>query len=183
MKDYLKLAIVALLISAPSVLTAQTVFTKENLPDSVVILHLKDEMTGKTSYFPSKKVVCLNEDKSKGFALSAFIEQDLTISDLKIKMFNIGSCVEKNEMIVLFEDDSKMKLLSWNDFNCKGDAWFRITKSNIEELSTKKIKKIRITEGRSYESYTGELKETDKDYFVRLFSILKDKKTFEYKGE
>ncbi len=175
--------IIAILICGSAISQAQTVFTDETLPDTLVVLSSKDDMTDKISYFPSSKIVCANEDKSKGFSLSAFIESNLTIKDLKVKMVNIGSCVEKNEMIILFDDDTKLTLTSWNDFNCKGDAWFTISKKDVEQLSSKKIKKVRLTNGRSYESYTGELKSEDQDYFIKLFGMLNAKQTFGYKGK
>lgn len=160
---------------------AQTSFTKSTIPDTLVVLSSKDEMTDKTSYFPSQKIICAKTDKSVGFSLSVFIDDDLTIKDLKVVMIGLGGCVEDNEIIILFDDDTKLNLKSWNKFNCDGDAWFTISKKDIELLSTKKIKKIRVTNGRTFENYTGEVKEERKDYFVRLFKALNNKQTFEFK--
>lgn len=179
----MKKIFIAILICSSTITQAQKIFTNETLPDTLIVISSKDEMTDKISYFPSSKIVCANEDKSIGFSLSAIIESNLSINDLKVKMVNIGSCVEKNEMIILFADDTKLTLKSWNDFNCKGDAWFTISKKDVEQLSTKKIKKIRLTNGSSYESYTGELKSEDEEYFIKLFRMLNSKQTFEYKDK
>lgn len=161
----------------------QISFTEKTLPDTLVVLSIKDDMTEKTTYIPSSKIICSNEDKSIGFTLSAFIEQNLKVADLKVVMVKIGSCVEKNEMIILFDDDTKLTLKSWNDFNCSGDAWFKVSKKDIEQLSTKKIKKVRLMNGRSFESYTGELDTDEQDFFIRLFRMLNAGQTFEYKGK
>jgi hypothetical protein len=173
-----KFLIIAFLITISAY--AQT-YTEKNLPDSLIILAQKDEMSDKTYLLTSRKVVCSNQEKTKAFTLSAFIENGYTVKDLKVDMIGIGSCVEKNEMIILFDDDSKLTLKSWNGFNCKGNAWFTITKKEIDLLSTKKLKKVRLTNGRSYESYTGDIEEKDQDYYIRLFSMLQAKQSFTLK--
>lgn len=159
---------------------AHAQMTEATLPDTLIVLSQKDEMSDKTYYLLSKKIICFNQEATKGFSLSAFIEPDLTVRDIKTVMVGIGSCVEKNEMIIMFEDDSKLTFKSWNGFNCKGDAWFTITKKDVDILSTKKIKKVRLTNGRTYESYTADLEEKYSDYYIRLFRMLKNKQVFQF---
>jgi hypothetical protein len=145
--------------------------------DSVYIAKITDDMEDKTYYFPSRKMICASDDKKTGFTLSAFLNykgDEINITELKVKSVNIGSCNEKDELIILFEDDTKIKVVSWNDFNCKGDAWFILSKSDKEKLSTVKIKKIKLQNGRTFESFTKELTENN-DYFVQLFYAAKNK--------
>ncbi len=128
--------------------------------DSVYVAKLVDDMEDKEYYFPSRKIICASPDKKTGFALSAFLSykgDEINVTELKIKAVNIGSCNEKDELIILFEDDTKMKLISFSEFNCKGDDWFILSKSDKEKLSTTKIKKIKVQNGRTFESYTHEL--------------------------
>ena len=139
--------------------------------DSVYVQKMVDDMSEKVYYFPSRKMVCATQDKKTGFTVSVFIDKKgdgVVVSDLNVKMVNIGSCVENNEMIIMFEDETKISLKSWNEFNCKGDAWFKTSKSDREKLATLRIKKIKVQNGRTYESYTYELTD-DEDYFIQLF--------------
>lgn len=174
--------LLAIFIFLCQTLQAQT-YTEATLPDTMIVVSIKDEMTDKISYSASKNIICTEDDGKKGFSLSAFIEQDLSINDLKVKMVGIGSCVEKNTIIILFEDDSKLNLTCWNEFNCKGNAWFKIKKADIDLLSSKKIKKVRVQNGRSFESFTSEIEPKDQDFFIHLFRMLNHKQVFEYKSK
>ena len=130
-------------------------------------------MTDKEYYFPQRKLICANTEKTKGFTISPnFKSADGKIvnNGFMCKNVNIGSCDEKDNLIILFEDDTKITLTSWNKFNCDGNAYFNFTDSELSELSTKKVTTIRFSNGRSYESLTVPLKEDQKDYFVRAYT-------------
>ena len=50
------------------------------------------------------------------------------------------SCIDKGaKLYITFEDKSQVSLANWNDFNCKGTAYFSLTSEIIEQLRTKKI--------------------------------------------
>lgn len=138
-----------------------------------VIEHCKDKMTDKEYYFAQKKLVCANLEKTKGFTLIPnFKAQDYGIKNNGIicENVNIGSCDENDSLIILFEDDTKITLKSWNKFNCKGNAYFDFSESDLNQLSTKKINTIRFANGYTYDSLTITLKNEQKDYFVRAYS-------------
>lgn len=165
------------IISGAMLFTTSIIFAEA---DSVFIKKIADDMSDKVYFFPSRQIVCLSEDKKTEFRVSIFLNKDdnsggCSAADLKVKMVNLGSCVEKNGIVFLFEDDTKISFISWNEFNCKGDAWFALSKSEMELLATKKIKKIKVQNGRSYESYTHEIKE-DNDYFIQLFYAINNNK-------
>lgn len=149
--------------------------------DSVYIAEEKDDMTDKVYYYPSRQILCVNpEDKKQGFAVSFFLEkkgQDIKPSELKVKVVGVGSCHEKDEVIFLLDGDVKIKGTMWNEFNCEGKAWFKISESDKELLATKKVIKIRIQNGRSYESYTHTVEPDNQDYFIQLFYAAKNQKT------
>jgi hypothetical protein len=138
-----------------------------------VIEHCKDKMTDKEYYFPEKKLICANAEKTKGFTISPnFRAKNGTLVNAGFicKNVNIGSCDENDSLIFLFEDDTKMTLTSWNKFNCEGNAYFDFNDNQLKDLSTKKVNTIRFSNGRSYESLTIALKEDQKDYFIRAFT-------------
>jgi len=151
--------------------------------DSVFISKQSDDMEDKSYYYPSRKIICVAADKKKGFSCMASVDENksnLQCGGLTVKMINIGSCCEKNELIFLFEDDSKITVYSWNDFNCKGNAWFNLTSSEEKKLASLRLKKIKIKNGSTFDSYTHEMQE-DQDYFIQFFIALKSQKVTEVK--
>ena len=142
--------------------------------DSVYVVEQKDEMTDKVYYYPSRQLLCQNPDnKSQGFAASFFIGKSkkdaVEMNELKMKVIGVGSCHEKDEVIFLMEDETKIKATMWNEFNCDGKVWCKVSDSDKEILAVKKIIKIRVQNGRTFESYTHTLNDNDKDYFIQLF--------------
>jgi hypothetical protein len=141
-----------------------------------LIEHCKDKMTDKEYYFPEKKLICANAEKTKGFTISPnFRAKNDTFVNAGFicKNVNIGSCDENDSLIFLFEDDTKMTLTSWNKFNCDGNAYFEFSDDDLKQLSTKKISAIRFSNGRTYESLTYTLKESEKDFFIRVYTNYK----------
>ena len=139
----------------------------------VTITETKDEMTDKVTYV-ADGLLCANADQSIGFR----IDPNITVkNDVKeanniiISMAGLGSCNEKNTMIILFENGDKINLASWGKFNCKSYCYFALSKAHIKLLSTVEISKIRLTNGESYKSHTSEIEH--KKYFIELFEALK----------
>lgn len=138
-----------------------------------VIEHCKDKMTDKEYYFAQRKLICANSEKTKGFTITPNFKAEkggIKSGGFMCKNVNIGSCDENDSLIILFEDDTKITLNSWNKFNCEGNSYFDFSESELNQLSTKKVNTIRFSNGRSYESLTVTLKEDQKDYFLRAFS-------------
>ena len=141
-----------------------------------IIEQCKDKMTDKEYFFSQKKLICANPEKTKGFTITpSFRADDGTMinNGFICKNVNIGSCDEKDNLIILFEDDSKISLTSWNKFNCEGTVYFNLTDSDLKELSTKKMSSIRFSNGYSYESLTSVLKQDQKDYFIKAYTMQK----------
>ena len=165
-----------------NILSKSQIVTLFTMPDSLIIMAFFDEMDGKTYYIPSSNLICYNDEIHKGFNIHPLINpEDKKVSGLSVKMKNIGKCVENNELIILFEDDSKIILKSWNEFNCEGKAYFSISKVELRKLSSKKIRKIRVTNGCSGDSYTSDVEQKDQSYFIKYFRMLKNEQIFEYK--
>lgn len=148
--------------------------TEPTTPGTMTINKEVDDMTGKASYAPSERLLCATPDQTLGFAIDPYIKNKnnkLSISDLIITMVGLGSCNEKNTLIVLFDNEEKITLTSWNKFNCKGTAYFSLlSKTHLNKLKTLSIKKIRLTNGKGFKSYTSELEY--KNYFIDLFKAV-----------
>ncbi len=152
-------------------LVSLSVFSQSANP--FIIEHCKDKMTDKEYYFAEKKIICANPEKTKGFTVIPNFKADngeMVNNGFMCKNVNIGSCDENDSLIILFEDETKITLTSWNKFNCDGNAYFNFTNSQLKDLSTKKVNIVRFSNGRSYESLTVELKEEQKDYFIRAYT-------------
>ena len=155
-------------------LISLSVFSQTKNP--FVIQHCKDKMSEKEYYFAEKKLICSNAEKTKGFTITpSFKTSDgkLVNNGFNCKNVNIGACDEKDELIFLFEDDTKITMTSWNKFNCDGNAYFYFSEDQLNQLSSKKVSAIRFTNGRTFDNLTYSLKETEKDYFVRAYTNFK----------
>jgi hypothetical protein len=149
--------------------------------DSVYLIKEIDEMTGEGYIFTNRDFVVANEDKTVGFKIRATIGGDLSVSSLTVEMAGIGGCNENDEIIILFENGEKITMTSWKKFNCEGIAYFDPNENEIKLLKTQPMSKIRMTNGRSYDSYTGDVKQKDKRYFIQFYyavdnNLITDKK-------
>ena len=154
-------------------LTLATIAIALNSFTQVTISKETDEMTDKVSYYASERFFAANKELTKGCALDMVIDNkngSLTSTFIVAKMVGLESCNENNTLIILFDNGEKFTLNSWNKFNCKGNAYFTLSKSNIELLNSNPISKVRITNGKSYKSYTAEIEY--KNYFIDLYNAL-----------
>ncbi len=139
----------------------------------VTIIKNVDDMTDKTTYLPSERFMAANETLTVGCALDMVIdEKDGVLSSemIAVKIVGLGLCNENNTIIVLFDNGEKFSIKSWNKFNCKGNAYFTLSNENIEMLKANSISKVRITNGKSFKSYTSIIK--DKNYFIEFYESL-----------
>ena len=143
--------------------------------DSVYVVKETDAMSGKTYVYVNRVFFVANDEVKIGFWVDANIKDDLSFDMLFVAMFGIGSCNENDEIIILFENGERIIKKSWNEFNCAGKAYFNMSEKEIQLLRTQPISKIRMTNGRTYDSYTGDVKEKDKRYFIQLFYALDNK--------
>lgn len=144
--------------------------------DSIYIIKNVDDMTDKTYYFPSRKLVVTDSLKTKGFSITPDLNKNIELTDLIVKIIKIGDCNEKDELILMFEDSTKIKLISYAGFNCKGDAYYKIGKKDIEKFKTLKVIKAKIINGRSYDSFTNTIPDFNQNYFMQLLYACDTKK-------
>jgi hypothetical protein len=141
-----------------------------------IINHCKDKMTDKEYYLVEYKLICSNAEKTKGFTITPSfkaVNGVMVNNGFICKNVNIGNCDEKDSLIFLFDDDSKMTITQWNKFNCQGNVYFDLTDSELKQLSTKKVNAIRFTNGSTYDSLTYSLQNSEKDYFINVYTNYK----------
>ena len=154
----------------------------QNSADSVYVIKETDAMSNKTYVYGNRAFIVANDAGKVGFRVDTYIRDNMSFGFITVTMVGIGSCNENDEIIILFENGEKITKKSWKDFNCEGEAYFNLTKKEIDLLRTQPISKIRMTNGRTYDSYTGDVKAKDKRYFIQLFYALDNKLVTEKKS-
>ena len=87
------------------------------------------------------------------------------------------NCVDEgNTLDIIFEDGSKIQLINWNDFDCKGVNYFNLSDSQTNDLKTKKLKGLRYTDKRSYNKVTikENLSEKSKTFYMDVLKEMDD---------
>ena len=133
-----------------------------------------DEFTGDCYYFADRNIVVHNSSKTQGFSIRFMFEQNndkANITGMYSKMVGIGNCVENNTIYFIFEDGSKLNFVSFNKFNCEGDAFFHIGKQDLDIFRTKKISKVKISNGYSYESFSADVDSADKSFLMEIVKL------------
>ena len=159
-----------------TILTATALLTFSAYSQTIkpfVIEHCVDKMTDKEYYLASKNFVGSNIQKTEGFSITPHfknVDGKIAQNNLILKNIGIGNCDEKDSLIFLFEDGTKITITSWNKFNCEGKAYFDLTEDDLEMLKTKHISTIRFVNGYSFESLTYNLKKEEKGFFINVFT-------------
>ena len=142
----------------------------------VTIVKEVDDMTDEISYSPSERFFVANDAKTEGFAIDAMLDVEdgmIYVQGWVVITASLGDCNEDNQMIVLFEDDTRITLNSFNDFNCDEVAFFALNLEQEAYIATKRIKKIRFKNGFSYDVYTNEVDYPN--YFIQLYDAIENK--------
>lgn len=151
----------------------------KNTPTFYSIHHCIDKMTDEEYYLATTKLIGANKTKTKGIAISPIftkVQDTIKVEQILVENFGVGKCNEKSTLIIMFDDSSKLTLESSNKFNCDGDNYFDVYYDlDYKDISTKKIKTIRYTNGYTYESFTFDLTATQKTYFINVINNYKVK--------
>lgn len=140
--------------------------------DSVYIVKQKDDMKGIAYYTPNRAMGIINIETKQSIKIQPYLNNDGSIKTLYVKTSNIGTCNEKNELILLLENEYRVISKSWKSFNCDGESYFNITEKDLQMLRISPVYKIRFTNGRSYESYTDNIPDKNKRYFIQLLKSI-----------
>lgn len=146
------------------------------------IIEDASDLGGAVYFYPSESLIIDNESKNKGFTLSPNFRRKGTEGDIHVtgmigQLVNIGTCCEKNQLILMFSDSTKMTLVSWNKWNCEGNAWYNLDEEQAEIIASKPIIKAQMKNGYSHESYANSVDGEDRNYFIRLSAEAKENKT------
>ena len=158
-----------------------TVMISNAQSDNIKIYKIVDDMSDTYFLTPERKCVTSNDKQTIGFVMEAHITNEWEFKMILGTLIGIGSCNENDELILLFENNEKINMSSWKKFNCKGIAYFNLDTKKYDLLKTQKIVKLKITNGRTYDSFTHEIDVENQDYFIKIikqielkqFTILK----------
>jgi len=139
------------------------------------VIKIEVEMTGKTYYRVDPPYLMCSEDGKHGFGIITSFDSNIKVIDFILSCeWNGLSCVEGGVLIIKFKDESKINLKNWNDFNCAGTMYTKISESDWEKLSTIPIVKVYCENGRNNSSYTYEIPINDQNYFIKVGESLKN---------
>jgi hypothetical protein len=163
--------ILTLLLIFPSVFFAQqksdtTAEKKKTLP--YYIETCIDKMTDKPNANGSKYLMC-TDGKEKAFAVSfiwTYNGEEVSYFGINVFSQGIGNCVENSKLFLLFEDDTKLQLTAWNEFNCDGSSFMDWKGKQFDKIVSQKVKTIRFQNGRTYDSFTYDLSPDEQSFFM-----------------
>lgn len=133
---------------------------------------VKDDMSGNTYYF-ADPLIKTDEDSNKGFKLELLYYPNTgKANNLYVKHLGLSNCSDEDQLIIMFEDGSRIFKRSYYSFNCEGKAMFHLTKKEVKKLKSMAISKVRVTSGNTFSSFTVELEEEEKTYLIQLYVSL-----------
>lgn len=88
---------------------------------------------------------------------------------------NISCIDDRSLFLIILENEEKIELYSYNDFNCESNAYFRkFTQAQIDKLKASKIKAIALAT--DDETTSVQVPENQRDYFMQMIAINESKK-------
>jgi hypothetical protein len=127
-----------------------------------------------TNCFATFNNVMTNENKDVGIIIQPVIDYNngkLSSSNWIVEAVGLGPCQYESTLIILFKDDSRIVVNSWNDINCDKVSYFEFEGTDIYKLSTKEIKLMRYVNGFNESMVTGPPVSTD--YFKQLYAEIR----------
>ena len=152
-----------------SIILSVGIYSQETFQSEVEIESIYDVFTKETSLAPSKVNAYLDmSGDKKFFAIMPMIENG-KLTNLGASINGIG-CIENAKIYIMLEDESVITKTMFNDFNCKSLAGFRLSKKEWQELTSKRIYKVKIY-NRGYEIISSP---DEDDYFIKLGYLLEN---------
>jgi|14BtaG_2_1085337.scaffolds.fasta_scaffold16630_3 hypothetical protein len=77
----------------------------------------------------------------------------ISFSSLILTVYGMKGCVDEGSTLdVIFENGKKTRLVNWNDFDCKGTNYFKVTENQLSVFKSSNISAVKYTNTRSYET-------------------------------
>ncbi len=158
-------------------LFAQTAANPKNKTKPYTIQICTDSATKKQTIKGSKPLICSKGGK-KSFQIdiSWKIKNNvINYNGLIVKSSNMGGCMEKDELLFLFSDNTKFSLKAWNEANCDGNSFFDLEGTENKKYAGKKLVSIRLQNGRTFETLAYQPSGDQINYFRNAATALQNK--------
>lgn len=159
-------------------LIISTVFAQENTTS--IMCESIDEFDDTRTIVSGREILFKDggDLKTQGLVLMGATQKDKNkyyLGSLIIYAVGLESaCVDEGSTLdIIFENGEKIKLSSWNKFNCKSVSYFTLSDNHRKIFSQSKIKAVRYTEKRSRENMTSKDEITEKNANY-LFDLIKE---------
>jgi hypothetical protein len=113
-------------------------------------------------YSQTVKLICI--DKNKSFAVCKKENKLFVYSD------GLAICQNENEITFTFDDNSKFKIMSFNDYNCDGLSIFYPFKKQWA-LFKKKVISIELLNGITRNSILYILTDSEQSFFIDNYGL------------
>lgn len=136
-----------------------------------------DSITNKQIVKGSKPLVCSKGGK-KSFQIDIswkMKNNNIYYNGLIVKSSNIGGCMERDELLFLFSDNTSFALKSWNEPNCEGISLFDLDGTENKKYAGKKLVSIRLQNGKTFELLSYQPSGDQMNYFKNAATALQNK--------
>jgi hypothetical protein len=175
---FMKQAILFFLTLSTTNLFSQKASTSSPLKTSPYTLQIcTDQATNKQIVKGSKPLICSKGGK-KSFQIDISWKMKnnvINYNGLIVKSSNMGACMEKDELLFLFSDNTSFALKAWNEPNCDGISLFDLEGTENKKYSDKKLVSIRLQNGRTFESLSYQPSGDQKNYFRNAANAVQNK--------
>lgn len=111
------------------------------------------------------RLLTIYDDKEGKFSIQPSLSTPLSLI-----ISSSISCIDKGALLtIIFEDKTEIRLRNWNDFNCKGIAYFNISDTDVESL---KVKKVEYVSFYNDKQQFGRVSSNESDYFMQVVSLI-----------
>jgi len=154
--------------------------SNSNLEEEITIAHQRDEIEGKDYYSVSKPLMV--RDGKEGFSIMVSFKNKqgkIVYNGILVNAEKVGTCQEDGILYILFQDGTKKQMKQWNDFNCNGNVFLDLDRSELNKLN-KPIKALKLVNGRDFTSFEKTFTENrDINYFINVIKALEAQKITE----
>jgi hypothetical protein len=123
-------------------------------------------------------MVC-NPTGKKGFTIEVSwraYKGVVRMNGLSVRSQGMGRCVEKSELVFLFDDNTKWSLTAWNDPNCEGLSTFDPDGTGYKKYAGKKVVSIRLRNGKNQETFSYNPTPQQMNYFTQARQAIEQQK-------
>lgn len=128
------------------------------------------------NYAYSRKLTVISKDEQMCASFYLDIREKYNYIEAKgihVSLFNFGDESEDNELIIIFDDNTRIAKISDQGYQLGNRDWFYLSENEIVKLATTEIERIWFMNGMYYDIVDAKLNGMDRSYFIRVLDMIK----------